>query len=69
MVGHVNTGQRDSSEAVVQLDVAILSLLLLERFLVTRPDNIGEHLLDLLDGESLSQLQKTVRNGVVNLGR
>ena len=58
MEGHVNTGERDGSEAAVQLDVAILSLLLLERLLVARLDDFSEHLLDLLDGESLSQLQK-----------
>ena len=60
MEGHVNAGERDSSEATFQLDVAVLSLLLLERLLVAGLDDVSEHLLDLLDAVSFSQLQKVL---------
>jgi hypothetical protein len=57
MERHVNTGKRNGGETTVELDIAVLKLLLVEGLLVALLDDIGEHLLDLLDGVGLGKLQ------------
>jgi len=55
MEGHIYAGKRNGCEAALQLDITLRSLLLLSTLEAIHHD-LPEHLLDLLDGELLSQL-------------
>ena len=55
MEWNVDTSERNRSEASLQLDIALGDLLFL-RLRETRINDLAKHLLDLLDGELLSQL-------------
>ena len=52
---HVDTREWDRGEAAFEFDVAF-SLLLLLGFLEARVDDLGEHRLDLVDGELFREL-------------
>ena len=55
MERHVNAGQGNSSEATLELYVALV-LLKLERLLVGVVDDLAQHLLDLVHGERFCEL-------------
>ena len=59
MEGYIDTGKRDGCKATLERDVSLLGLLLL-RLLEARLDNLTEHLLHLVDGELLGQLEPGV---------
>ena len=59
MERHVDTREGDGSEATLELDVSF-GLLLLLCLLVARVDDLGEHRLDLVDGELLGKLQASM---------
>lgn len=55
MERHVNAGERDSSEAPLEDDIA-LALLLLASRVDTVVDDLLKHFLDFLDSELLGKL-------------
>jgi hypothetical protein len=56
MEWHVDTGERDSGEATVELEVPALGLLSFEGLGIALLDDVGKHFFDLVDGEGLGQL-------------
>ena len=57
MEGHINAGQRNRREATLEFKMSFV-FLLVQRPLMARFNDVGEHFLDLLNGVSFSQLDE-----------
>lgn len=61
MEWHINAGQGNGGKSTLKFDITFVCLLFLS-FIIARLDNVGKHLLDLLERELLGQLTQNKVN-------